>query len=211
MPSAGRPAPAQPMRSARAARSAAAIARAWRGYKRGCGRGERPSACAGRDGGSACRPWARARAAAGLQAVCARPSGVMGDQALSFLKDFLEGGIAAAVSKTAVAPIERVKLLLQVSARAGGGARGAREPLRGAGAAADGRVPGPGPGGRLRQGEGALCGAGPASGADSWCRVAPAFGCLYMETPPGVTVERASSAAGTAPAPHSGPLGRPYL
>ncbi|EDL78881.1 solute carrier family 25 (mitochondrial carrier; adenine nucleotide translocator), member 4, isoform CRA_b [Rattus norvegicus] len=38
----------------------------------------------------------------------------MGDQALSFLKDFLAGGIAAAVSKTAVAPIERVKLLLQV-------------------------------------------------------------------------------------------------
>nr|KAF6370557.1 solute carrier family 25 member 4 [Myotis myotis] len=38
----------------------------------------------------------------------------MSDQALSFLKDFLAGGIAAAVSKTAVAPIERVKLLLQV-------------------------------------------------------------------------------------------------
>jgi len=32
----------------------------------------------------------------------------------SFMKDFLAGGIAAAVSKTAVAPIERVKLLLQV-------------------------------------------------------------------------------------------------
>lgn len=31
-----------------------------------------------------------------------------------FLKDFLAGGISAAVSKTAVAPIERVKLLLQV-------------------------------------------------------------------------------------------------
>ncbi|XP_055970041.1 ADP/ATP translocase 1 [Sorex fumeus] len=38
----------------------------------------------------------------------------MGDQAMSFVKDFLAGGIAAAVSKTAVAPIERVKLLLQV-------------------------------------------------------------------------------------------------
>lgn len=38
----------------------------------------------------------------------------MTDQALSFLKDFLAGGIAAAISKTAVAPIERVKLLLQV-------------------------------------------------------------------------------------------------
>ncbi|CAG2059435.1 unnamed protein product [Timema podura] len=32
----------------------------------------------------------------------------------SFVKDFLAGGIAAAVAKTAVAPIERVKLLLQV-------------------------------------------------------------------------------------------------
>jgi len=34
----------------------------------------------------------------------------------SFMKDFVAGGIAAAVSKTAVAPIERVKLLLQVQA-----------------------------------------------------------------------------------------------
>jgi len=33
---------------------------------------------------------------------------------VSFAKDFLAGGISAAVSKTAVAPIERVKLLLQV-------------------------------------------------------------------------------------------------
>ena len=32
----------------------------------------------------------------------------------AFAKDFLSGGIAAAISKTAVAPIERVKLLLQV-------------------------------------------------------------------------------------------------
>ena len=32
----------------------------------------------------------------------------------SFAKDFLAGGVAAAISKTAVAPIERVKLLLQV-------------------------------------------------------------------------------------------------
>lgn len=39
----------------------------------------------------------------------------MSDQVVSFLKDFLAGGIAAAISKTAVAPIERVKLLLQVS------------------------------------------------------------------------------------------------
>ncbi|XP_059830367.1 ADP/ATP translocase 1 [Hypanus sabinus] len=38
----------------------------------------------------------------------------MSDYAISFIKDFLAGGIAAAISKTAVAPIERVKLLLQV-------------------------------------------------------------------------------------------------
>jgi len=39
----------------------------------------------------------------------------MGDStAVSFAKDFLAGGISAAISKTAVAPIERVKLLLQV-------------------------------------------------------------------------------------------------
>jgi len=36
------------------------------------------------------------------------------DVAISFAKDFLAGGISAAISKTAVAPIERVKLLLQV-------------------------------------------------------------------------------------------------
>jgi len=35
---------------------------------------------------------------------------------MSFLQDFVAGGISAAVSKTAVAPIERVKLLLQVQA-----------------------------------------------------------------------------------------------
>lgn len=37
------------------------------------------------------------------------------DRLVSFGKDFLAGGVAAAISKTAVAPIERVKLLLQVS------------------------------------------------------------------------------------------------
>lgn len=36
--------------------------------------------------------------------------------AMSFAKDFMAGGISAAVSKTAVAPIERVKLILQVQA-----------------------------------------------------------------------------------------------
>jgi len=39
--------------------------------------------------------------------------GGLGDP-ISFAKDFLAGGISAAISKTAVAPIERVKLLLQV-------------------------------------------------------------------------------------------------
>jgi len=34
--------------------------------------------------------------------------------AVSFGKDFIAGGVSAAISKTAVAPIERVKLLLQV-------------------------------------------------------------------------------------------------
>ena len=38
----------------------------------------------------------------------------MAKQERSFVSDFLIGGISAAVSKTAVAPIERVKLLLQV-------------------------------------------------------------------------------------------------
>lgn len=38
----------------------------------------------------------------------------MSDAVISFMKDFLAGGVAAAISKTAVAPIERVKLLLQV-------------------------------------------------------------------------------------------------
>lgn len=35
---------------------------------------------------------------------------------VTFGKDLLAGGVAAAVSKTTVAPIERVKLLLQVQA-----------------------------------------------------------------------------------------------
>uniref|UniRef100_A0A671F6I8 ADP/ATP translocase n=1 Tax=Rhinolophus ferrumequinum TaxID=59479 RepID=A0A671F6I8_RHIFE len=38
----------------------------------------------------------------------------MTDATESFAKDLLAGGVAAAISKTAVAPIERVKLLLQV-------------------------------------------------------------------------------------------------
>ncbi|CAL4058538.1 unnamed protein product [Meganyctiphanes norvegica] len=35
---------------------------------------------------------------------------------MSFMQDFIAGGISAAISKTAVAPIERVKLLLQTQA-----------------------------------------------------------------------------------------------
>lgn len=49
------------------------------------------------------------------------PAAAMAEQAISFLKDFLAGGVAAAISKTAVAPIERVKLLLQVGGAAGPG------------------------------------------------------------------------------------------
>ena len=37
------------------------------------------------------------------------------NDATSFLIDFMMGGVSAAVSKTAAAPIERVKLLIQVS------------------------------------------------------------------------------------------------
>ncbi|KAJ8940530.1 hypothetical protein NQ314_010691 [Rhamnusium bicolor] len=40
----------------------------------------------------------------------------MPTDAAGFMKDFMAGGISAAVAKTAVAPIERVKLLLQVQA-----------------------------------------------------------------------------------------------
>lgn len=38
----------------------------------------------------------------------------MRETAISFAKDFMAGGIAAAIIETAVAPLERVKLLLQV-------------------------------------------------------------------------------------------------
>lgn len=133
---------------------------------------------------------------------------------MSFLKDFLAGGIAAAVSKTAVAPIERVKLLLQV--RTAGGASGARQ---GAGMRAGRARQGAGmragrgdavararatlrkicarPQARgLHEGEGALyADTGPASVTDSWCRVASALGCLYMETHPEAGLPRARSCA----------------
>lgn len=93
-----------------------------------------------------------------------RAAVTMSDHALSFLKDFLAGGVAAAVSKTAVAPIERVKLLLQVgtaggAGRAGRAGRGRAAAARGSGAGQPSksvlghrpRRPG------LREGEGALC------------------------------------------------------
>ncbi|KAI8318941.1 mitochondrial substrate carrier, partial [Martensiomyces pterosporus] len=38
------------------------------------------------------------------------------NQAIAFLADLAAGGVSAGVSKTIVAPIERVKLLLQVQA-----------------------------------------------------------------------------------------------
>lgn len=141
---------------------------------------------------------------------------------MSFLKDFLAGGIAAAVSKTAVAPIERVKLLLQVRTawRGGGRARAGRGRARACGRGARGRAQGCGRGAGmlrrecaprraalrkicarpqargLREGEGALyADTGPASVADSWCRVAPALGCLYMETHPEAGLPRARSCA----------------
>lgn len=52
-----------------------------------------------------------------LQATPLQEHTTMNETAISFAKDFLAGGIAAAISKTAVAPIERVKLLLQVYIR----------------------------------------------------------------------------------------------
>jgi solute carrier family 25 (adenine nucleotide translocator) protein 4/5/6/31 len=50
--------------------------------------------------------------AAPVKAATPAPAGKKGNP--HFLRDFLVGGVAAAVSKTAVAPIERVKILLQV-------------------------------------------------------------------------------------------------
>lgn len=165
-----------------------------------------------------------------------RPAGIMSDQALSFLKDFLAGGIAAAVSKTAVAPIERVKLLLQVGTeraraqrarrRAGRAGRAGRSGegsgWRGAGGGE--RVTGGGwrVAGRSKSVLGhRLCArpakgkvppaqTGPASVADSWCRVARSGRCLYMEThPEWVTASQILRLASTGT--HSGLLGRTHL
>lgn len=148
----------------------------------------------------------------------------MGDQALSFAKDFLAGGIAAAVSKTAVAPIERVKLLLQVRdgwwrGRRGCGRGGAQGCGGGRGDAAAVAAPWARARAALRQicarpqarglheGEGALyADTGPASVADSWCRVAPALGCLYMETHPKLVYLEPDPEPGPAAAFHPRPL-----
>lgn len=71
-------------------------------------------------GGSSCTlegRWVSSRTSVGFQSgqslTPTHPT--MSDAVVSFMKDFLAGGIAAAISKTAVAPIERVKLLLQVN------------------------------------------------------------------------------------------------
>lgn len=85
----------------------------------------------------------------------------MTEQAISFAKDFLAGGIAAAISKTAVAPIERVKLLLQV------GAACARADSRREGSGSVlGRWGGPGPAGRMHR-------LGGRAGGRRKCEAAP--------------------------------------
>ena len=43
----------------------------------------------------------------------ATTTGAFEQQALSFVRDLLAGGLAGGISKTLVAPIERVKLVLQ--------------------------------------------------------------------------------------------------
>ena len=43
----------------------------------------------------------------------AAPAPAEGGGGMAFIKDFLAGGVAGAVAKTATAPIERVKLLIQ--------------------------------------------------------------------------------------------------
>lgn len=128
-----------------------------------------------------------------------RPAVTMSDHALSFLKDFLAGGIAAAVSKTAVAPIERVKLLLQVgrarrgSRRGAGAGRGASGP---AGICARPQARGPAcAGGRcpLRRNRSSVSSRFLVSGG------APRSG-VYIWKPTGVGSSQPDPAPGAAPA-----------
>lgn len=138
-----------------------------------------------------------------------RPAVTMSDQALSFLKDFLAGGVAAAISKTAVAPIERVKLLLQVEterarARRAGRGAGRAEPGRAAGRGEAGRrrksAVGLGPARGLREGEGALCSeSGPASVSSGFpvSGGAPRAG-VYIWKPTRSRLQPARSCSGTA-------------
>ena len=58
-------------------------------------------------------PWSPSRFLTDLLVVRLLFPSKMTDAGVSFAKDFLAGGVAAAISKTAVASIERVKLLLQ--------------------------------------------------------------------------------------------------
>ena len=47
-------------------------------------------------------------------ALCVPPTHPLAVDPLGFIKDLLAGGVAGTISKTVVAPIERVKLVLQV-------------------------------------------------------------------------------------------------
>lgn len=172
--------------------------------RRAAGRGKRPLRVAQgrrRSGG----PWpGGGESESAAPGGCVRPAVTMSDQALSFLKDFLAGGIAAAVSKTAVAPIERVKLLLQVgmtgargrARRAGRAGRGARDTASRSckGEQAGGRAGDPQqicarPQARrppYAKGKVPSAQTGLVSVADSWCRVAPRVRVSKYGNPPGM-------------------------
>merc|ERR1712137_924358 len=60
------------------------------------------------------RVWARTRTPPPQNPRLVQTFNMANTDPMSFAKDFIAGGVSAAVSKTAVAPIERVKLLLQV-------------------------------------------------------------------------------------------------
>lgn len=76
----------------------------------------------GEGGGATPAPWRAADASSSLSPAAGTSTAAaalafnkmsLGDP-VAFAKDFIAGGVAAAISKTTVAPIERVKLLLQV-------------------------------------------------------------------------------------------------